>query len=362
MIKLASAGKPPVEIHASLRERRESADVAVPDLTAVRKFLKGKTHKRGKTETRGRKRTLTRRNVKTMDITRRALVKLGKGNQVKWDQIVRTSRVPRVHRTTAARAFLTEGVKARWRRCREKPQRTLEQEAERKLLCGRMRRWPLSRFTDDIDLIIDNKKWDIPTTARAREYMRRQNVVGQIRTPGEGLEKMFTKPNNKRHRLNPGGGAHVCAGVSNCRIVLWEYFGGRWNGEKAAEMYRGPIRRALKRHRGDKGSYLVAEDNDPTGYKSTKGIEAKDKVGIKTVEWPRYSPDLMPLDFSLWKNIELRMAGSAPSGRESVADYKIRLRRTALATPTAYVRKVVGHMKERAKLIWLADGGNIKRD
>jgi hypothetical protein len=85
--------------------------------------------------------------------------------------------------------------------------------------------------------------------------------------------------------------------------VLWEYFKGRWNGAKAAEMYKGPIKNILKKKRGDKTSYLVMEDNDPSGYKSSKGMKAKKEAKIKTVQWPRYSPDLMPLDFSLWKNV-----------------------------------------------------------
>ena len=52
-----------------------------------------------------------------------------------------------------------------------------------------------------------------------------------------------------------------------------------------------------------KKHFLIAEDNDPTGYKSGLGKAAKRAVGIKTIEWPRYSPDLMPLDFSLWTNV-----------------------------------------------------------
>ena len=176
--------------------------------------------------------------------------------------------------------------------------------------------WPLERFTDVIDFIMDNKRWQIPTTPEARVFLQKQKMVVQLRTPQEGLEEHFTKPGTKTHRKHLGGYVDVCAGISNGRIVLWEYYS-KWNGEVAASMYKGPIMQALKKHRGSKTSYLIAEDNDPTGYKSRKAIAAKQSLGIKTVSWPRYSPDLMPLDFSLWNDINRRMRKNAPVGLES---------------------------------------------
>ena len=49
----------------------------------------------------------------------------------------------------------------------------------------------------------------------------------------------------------------------------------------------------------------------------------------------------MPLDFSLWANIEKRMAEAAPKGKESQGSFKARLRRVALRTPMAIVRAAV---------------------
>ena len=77
-------------------------------------------------------------------------------------------------------------------------------------------------------------------------------------------------------------------------------------------MYKGPILKILKKKVGVKKTYTIAEDNDPTGYKSSKGKEAKRKVGIKPIEWPRYSPDLMPLDFSLWEDVLLGIIVECP--------------------------------------------------
>ena len=189
-----------------------------------------------------------------------------------------------VHRTTAARSFSREKVNAKFRRSREKPQRTSEHEQDRSRICTRLRKWPVDKF-HELDLIMDNKKWAAATTALARALLQKQKIKGQIRTPSEGLRKHMTKPSIKKHRTNPGGIVHVCAGIVKGRIRLWDYVEGKWNGQKAADLYRGPIKTLLKRVHGDKKKYTIAEDNDPTGYKSNKAIEAKKEVGIRAIEW-----------------------------------------------------------------------------
>ena len=52
----------------------------------------------------------------------------------------------------------------------------------------------------------------------------------------------------------------------------------------------------------------------------------------------------------------------APRGRETLASFKKRLRRTALAFPTADVRKMAQAMWSRAKAIIDAKGNDIARD
>ena len=69
---------------------------------------------------------------------------------------------------------------------------------------------------------------------------------------------------------------------------------------------------ALIEHQGAKPSYLLAEDNDPTGYKSGLTMAEKRRLGLRTIQWPRYSPDLMPLDFCSWSEISKREAAEAP--------------------------------------------------
>ena len=44
---------------------------------------------------------------------------------------------------------------------------------------------------------------------------------------------------------------------------------------------------------------LVLEDNDPTGYKSQKGKDAKPAAGISILEFPMRSPDLSVCDHAI---------------------------------------------------------------
>jgi hypothetical protein len=103
-------GKAPVEIHELLRKRRSTKKIDMMNLTAVRRFLRGKTHKRGQVEARGRKRAVTRRNVMAMDNARRKFIDRTKGTrQATWDLIRVKGRTPKAHRSTVARAFIREG-------------------------------------------------------------------------------------------------------------------------------------------------------------------------------------------------------------------------------------------------------------
>ena len=56
------------------------------------------------------------------------------------------------------------------------------------------------------------------------------------------------------------------------------------------------------------------------------------------------------------------MDKGAREGRESVSEFKRRLRRVALATPRSTVVKAVEAMKNRASMAHDADGSVIARD
>ena len=361
--RLAGQRASAVDIHKTISAKRARRRMDPPDLTTVRRFLKGNTHRQDKNETRGRKPALSRRNVLKMDKVRKSLIQQSKGEyEVHWADIIKKARVPEADATTAARAFAREGMSVSWRKPREKPLRGKEHVLERKETCRRWRFHTRAYWTDSVDLIIDNTTWNVPATERARKYLNQRKVRGHLRTRGEGLQTAYTKPSGKKHNMNTGGKLKILAGISGCRVALWHYLDGTWNGDAAAQMYKGPIQKILKKKRGEKRRYVVLEDNDPVGYKSGKAIDAKKAVGIEALEFPRYSPDLNPMDYFLWQEVDNRMSKNAPKKLESMDAFKLRLRRTALAIPEAVIRKGVANMKERVADCFKNGGEFITRD
>ena len=141
--------------------------------------------------------------------------------EVTWRDIIKKARVSHVHPTTAKRSLARAGITVASRRPREKPQRVEEHIAERREACRRWRFLPNNFFSEKVELIIDNKKFEVPTTEAARTWRAKANVRHQIRSRSEGLLPQYTKPNLKRNRKNLGGVLNLCAGVSKDRIVLW---------------------------------------------------------------------------------------------------------------------------------------------
>ena len=64
-----------VQIHRELVGARSRRGGRGPDLTSVRRALKGNTFKRSKVETRGRKRALSNVNMRALDAPRKRLIK-----------------------------------------------------------------------------------------------------------------------------------------------------------------------------------------------------------------------------------------------------------------------------------------------
>ena len=106
---------------------------------------------------------------------------------------------------------------------------------------------------------------------------------------------------------------------------------------------------------------LIIEDNDPTGYTSGKAIAAKKELKIEAFTFPRYSPDLNPLDFYVWHEVGQKRLANL-KGPPSVKKFKKELRRIALALPEEQVRAAAASMKKRAASVVEAKGGDIARD
>ena len=352
----------PTQIRDALALTRKKQGQPPPDLTSVRRALNGKTHRRGRQETRGAKRKLSAANLRTLNSTRKKLIaKAENAHEVRWQDVIEKAGVPKVDSTTAAKNMKEAGYDIAARKPREKPLRTIEDEKDRERICRRWSHYPVDYFSDELDLIMDNKQWPFPTYARAKQHAKATRVRFHLRTRAEGLEKGFTIPSKHKHKMNPGASVKLLAGIIKDKIRVWHYLPNKWNASVAAECYRGPIAKALRKAHGAKCSYKILEDNDPQGCKTKLGAEAKKEVGIKPIEFPKYSPDLNPMDYFVWDEVQRRMDKSAPK-RESMEAFKARLRKTAMSIPADVIRKGVKCLRERARQVVDAKGRDIPRD
>ena len=359
--KWGAASWTPVQIHAALVKDRKRRRQNGPDLTTVRRFAKGKAHKRSAKERRGRKTTLSAANLNTMERTRDNLVtKAECEREITWGEVVRKARVPNVDRTTAAKHMKRKfGVQAM--RPRGKLTRNDIDEAERKRICNKLRKLPRGYWTSGVHLTMDNKRWPVPLSIRGKKYLRQTKVRFVLRSKRQGLKKGYTKPDKRKHRTNLGG-VNLVAGIIKGKVRIWHYFDGRWTAEKAADVYKNVVAPALVRAHGRKRRYTIVEDNDPTGYKSTAGKRAKADLNIAPIEYPTYSPDMNVCDYALWDEVERRMSEQAAPKRETREQFKARLRRTALGIPKNVVLNMLGSMVHRTQSIYENDGGHIPRD
>ena len=210
------------EMLRRIAKQRERRGVEAPKLRQIQRLLQGASFKRGVLETRGRKKKLSSRNIKTLNAKRMDLIKKAKGErEVHWREIIQKARVPHVHPATAGRSLRAAGFAVAARTPRQKPMRSPDHEAIRVELCSKWMRRPATYFTDSVDLIMDNKQWNVPLTVLGKRYNNMRQVRFHIRTRGEGVSAGFTKPNAKRHRVNTRGVVKVCAGIIGCKIRLW---------------------------------------------------------------------------------------------------------------------------------------------
>ena len=252
-----------------------------------------------------------------------------------------------------------------FRPCRDKPDLTDQDVCDRKAFGEKYAEKPATFWTQNVQMTIDVKYFKIYTNKAARSRAAREGAWGSFRTKAQGLLAQYVRP-SKRLKWNPGArGVHVLAGVGNGRVLLWEYIDGRrWSGAVAAEMYKGPMKTCLERAYPGRTKWTILEDNDPTGFRSKAGMQAKAETGIEVLQIPKRSPQLNMCDYALWKEVEKRMRAQekrfAPSFRESRRAFLKRLRRTALRLPSSFISSSLKNMKLRCQRLVAAEGGHIE--
>ena len=215
-----------------------------------------------------------------------------------------------------------------------------------------------------VHAVIDNKVFQVYTNGKARDAAARRGVRGVFRTRSRCYTSGTTRASRSLKQNTGAKSVMITCAIGAGRVLMWHVVNGPWNASNAAAMYTGPLRKSLRQaHPTVRGAWRVVEDNDPGGYKSGGGKRAKAEAGIEALSLPPRSPDLNPLDFSVWAEINRRMrrqeASWPKSKRESRDEFLARLRRTAMRLPRSYINAVMANMAKRVALLRLAKGGHF---
>ena len=198
-------------------------------------------------------------------------------------------------------------------------------------------------WTGSVHAYIDNKKFVVPRTALEKKLVRSQKVHQHLRTPAEGSSPGFVLP--KRNKVLLGvPSIEITAAVGQHGVIMWHETPGPWNGRAAATMY-AELGKALRKTYGERRNFIVVEDGDTKGFQSNAGKAAKRRERITSMMLPPRSPGWMPLDFSLWDEIESRALAKRVREFEAVEAYKKRLAITARRLPARIVQNCLLRMK-----------------
>ena len=212
-----------------------------------------------------------------------------------------------------------------------------------------------------IHLHLDNHVFKVPGTATARRTLAARRVAGTYRAPGKSLLKQHVKAGRGLRQNTGARGVLVAGGVGAGRVLLWSVIEDTWCAKRAAELYKGPVKKCLQEAYPARRAWSILEDNDPAGYKAKLAKDAKAAAKITPVDFPKHSPDLNVMDFFVWSEVEKRLRGQErvwPDDRqESRPAFIRRLRRVVRSLPTDLVDKAVGDLARRTEALYQAKGG-----
>ena len=263
---------------------------------------------------------------------------------------------------TISRAFWNRGI--HFKPLYEKPTLTRDDMAQRlDWAIANQHRSP-AQWNQFVHAVIDNKVFPVYTSHKFRVMAARRRVRGAYRGRQRGVSVGYVKPKASLKQNTGQKGVMVACALGAGKVLMWHVVAGQWNGRAAASMYSGPLRKCLQREFPDRvGNWRVIEDNDPSGYKSRLGNAAKAASSITAMSLPPRSPDLNPLDFSFWSEVNRKMREQERDWpkckRESRVAFLARLRKTAMTMPEDYIVKTIGSIAGRCKKIIAAKGGHI---
>ena len=240
-------GKDAIDAINAKRKKNHVPQIAP---SAVYSYIRGETHQPNRKDKRGAKKILKPRHVKKLLKTRRKLIKKANNRyRVTHDDIIREADLDvDPCKRTVEDGMRGEGVY--YRNARAKIQITSGDAEKRYDFAKKWYKKPADHWTDEVDGYHDLKAFPMTLTDAQRERYAQTKVTGHLRLKSEGTEQGFTKP-RQNHQWLGIPSVTVSAVVSANKLLVWDVIDGNWNGEKAKQLYTGPIKKAFEREYGE---------------------------------------------------------------------------------------------------------------
>jgi hypothetical protein len=254
-VRKKGLGKDAIDAINKIRKTKKIQKISP---SAVYGYIRGERHQPDRKDKRGSQRILKPRHVKKLMKVRRQLIKKANNAQrVTYEDVIRAANLD----VEPCQKLVEETLKAEgvgYRPARAKIQIT-SQDAEKRLAFGeKWQKKPADFWTDGekVHGYHDLKAWPMTLTEAQRLRYQQTKVTGHLRLASEGCEQGFTKP-KQNHQWIGIPSVTISAVVSAEKVLVWEVIKGSWNGEKAQELYTGPIKKAFTREYGDLRTIVI---------------------------------------------------------------------------------------------------------
>ena len=320
-----------------------------------------KKHRNRKPQPKGRPRVITAATLKRLIKAHEKLLRENPRAEVTIRQVKAAVGLECADRTIL-NAFHKHGLY--FRTLYEKPEITSVDRTKRMEFADAHGARTAAQWNTYLHAVIDNKTFQVYKNGKARDHAARRRIRGVYRTRRRVYTKGNTKPPGALKKNTGAKSVMVTCALGAGRVIMWHVVpDNKWNANAAEDMYTNALHPRLQHTYPSTRRFRVLEDNDPAGYKSRKGEQAKRNLRIDAVSLPPRSPDLNPLDYTVWAEINRRMRSQEkawPAGKsESRAQFLQRLRRTAMGLPPAYINKAIGNLTKRIALMKTARGGHF---
>ena len=234
-----------------INKTRKKNQIEAISKDAIYRYLRGETHVFGKKEKRGNAKILKPRHVKQLLSKRRTLIKKNNNAaRVTYADIIRETDLDvQPSQRVVEDALRDTGVS--YRPARAKIQITSKDAEQRLQFSEKWRKKREEFWAEDVDGYHDLKAFPMTLTEAQRLRYAQTKVTGHLRLKSEGTEQGFTKP-KQNHQWLGIPSITISAVVSAEKLLVWEVIDGSWTGEKAKNLYEGPIKKALVRAYGDR--------------------------------------------------------------------------------------------------------------